>query len=114
MQYDWIGEARLILKGELGRKGLTYKELSLRLELLGVRETESSIQSKLSRGSFSFVFFLQCMTAAETTAPSMVVSFAPQLGSVSELVRKFKEAANQPRGREMKTARSPSPASMSL
>lgn len=32
----------------------------------GVSETERSIQSKIARGSFSFVFFMQAMKAIGT------------------------------------------------
>ena len=60
---DWNLEARRILRGELARKDISYKKLALLLEGIGVTETQSSINNKMSRGTFSFAFFLQCMKA---------------------------------------------------
>ena len=45
------------------RRGLTYQQLANRLKALGIDETERSIANKMSRGTFSFVFVLQCMKA---------------------------------------------------
>jgi hypothetical protein len=61
---NWPNQARAILKAELARKSFTYRRLAARLRTLGVVETERSIANKMSRGSVSFVFFLQCMKAA--------------------------------------------------
>ena len=60
---DWEGEAKRVLKAELARKGIGYKVLAARLEAIGVYDNESAIASRISRGRFSFVFFLQCMKA---------------------------------------------------
>ena len=61
VQKDWRHRAATILKVELKRKDITYPELSARLEAIGIHETTASIVNKISRGSFSFAFFLQCM-----------------------------------------------------
>lgn len=60
---NWEHEARRIVRAELVRRGLTYAHLALRLQALDIPETERAIANKLSRGTFSFVFFLQCMKA---------------------------------------------------
>jgi hypothetical protein len=60
---DWNAQARTILKVELARKDIGYKRLSQLLAQIGVEETPSAITNKMSRGTFSFVFFLQCMKA---------------------------------------------------
>lgn len=62
---DWNKEARRVLRFEMQKRGLRYKELLSRLERLGVEETERSIISKVSRGTFSMAFFLQCMSAMD-------------------------------------------------
>ncbi|NHZ32875.1 DUF6471 domain-containing protein [Massilia rubra] len=54
-------EARRILKGELARKDIDYKKFSKLLLDLGIDESPGAITNKLSRGSLSFAFFLQCM-----------------------------------------------------
>ena len=59
----WNDEAYKILKRELGRRKVTYARLQKQLAAMGVEETERSIASKISRGTFSFAFFIQCMRA---------------------------------------------------
>ena len=36
----------------------------VRVEAMGVHESEANINNKFSRGGFSAVFFVQCLTAA--------------------------------------------------
>lgn len=60
---NWDANARNILKAEIVRRGMTYERLAKRMQEMGVEETSSSIANKMSRGTFSFVFFLQCMRA---------------------------------------------------
>lgn len=60
----WENEARRIVRAELVRRGLTYQRLAERMQKLGIAETERSIANKMSRGTFSFVFALQCLKAA--------------------------------------------------
>jgi len=64
---DWYLEARKVLKSELVRQGVTYPQLSVRLEGIGVYESPKAITNKLSRGSFSAVFFLQCLWSLGVT-----------------------------------------------
>jgi Domain of unknown function (DUF6471) len=60
---NWENEARRILRAELVRRGVTYQQLGRRLQAVGIKETERSIANKMSRGTFSFVFVLQCLKA---------------------------------------------------
>ena len=60
---DWQARVKGILKGELKRRNVSYRELAERLERLGVSETEQNIANKISRGGFSAVFFVQCLEA---------------------------------------------------
>jgi 3-mercaptopyruvate sulfurtransferase SseA len=60
---EWQDRVRGILKAELARRHISYKELADRLGALGVRDHERNIANKLSRGSFTAVFFIQCMDA---------------------------------------------------
>ena len=54
------------LKAELKRKGISYADLADKLTAMGVPETERNISNKISRGSFTAVFFVQCLTAIGT------------------------------------------------
>ncbi|MDR8401858.1 DUF6471 domain-containing protein [Paraburkholderia sp. USG1] len=60
---DWYQIARNVLRAELVRQGVSYRQLAELLTQLGVVETERSVASKMSRGSFSFAFYLQTMKA---------------------------------------------------
>ncbi|MEQ9489697.1 MAG: DUF6471 domain-containing protein [Alphaproteobacteria bacterium] len=61
---EWADRVKGILKAELKRRNVSYRELSERLEAMGIHESERNINNKLSRGGFSAVFFLQCLEAA--------------------------------------------------
>jgi len=64
---DWYQLAGNVLRAELARQGISYRQLARLLAGIGVSETERAIANKMSRGSFSFAFFLQCMRALGRT-----------------------------------------------
>jgi Domain of unknown function (DUF6471) len=64
---DWERKVQTMLKVELLKHNLTYKQLSEKLAELGVIESEPNIRNKLSRGTFSAVFLVQCLTAMGTS-----------------------------------------------
>jgi hypothetical protein len=59
----WSDYVKGLLKAELKRKNVTYKQLVDKLAALGVSETEANIKNKVSRGGFSAVFLVQCLAA---------------------------------------------------
>mgnify|MGYP003403873902 CR=1 FL=1 len=63
MKPDWKQLATNLLKAEITRRGLSYDELQKKLLHIGVKETANSINVKINRGAFSFIFFLQVMKA---------------------------------------------------
>jgi len=60
---DWSEQAKRLLKSELVKRGISNEDLVIRLETIGVGETKASIESKISRGTFSAAFLLQCLNA---------------------------------------------------
>jgi len=60
---DWQGQVKGLLKAELKRRNLSYADLAARLAEIGVEDNERNIANKISRGTFTAVFFLQCMEA---------------------------------------------------
>ena len=60
---DWQGLAKGILKSEMKRRNMSYRDLIERLRLVGVHETERNLRNKISRGTFAASFFLQCLAA---------------------------------------------------
>lgn len=63
MKDHWAQEAGKILKSLLEREGVSYKELSRRLELMGLVESDAVLRNKINRGTFQFQFFLRCISA---------------------------------------------------
>lgn len=59
----WEHDVKGLLKAELARKGISHSDLVERLAEIGVTVTKASVASKLSRGSFSAAFLLQCLRA---------------------------------------------------
>lgn len=57
----WNDKVKRILKSELVKRGITTEELTNLLNEIGNSETKSSIDSKISRGTFSASFFMQCL-----------------------------------------------------
>lgn len=60
---DWNEKAKRLLKSELVRRGVNSEDLVTLLENIGVEETKASIDSKISRGTFSAAFLIQCLNA---------------------------------------------------
>ena len=64
---EWADRVKGILKAELKRRNIGYKQLAERLEAMGIHETERNINNKISRGGFTAVFFVQCLVAIGCT-----------------------------------------------
>lgn len=60
---DWQERAKGLLKSELKKRGLSYKQLAEKLKEIGVDENDRNLANKLARGGFSAVFLVQCLTA---------------------------------------------------
>lgn len=56
-----------LLKAELARKDISYKELVEKLAALGISETPENIANKISRGKFTAIFLIQCLVAIGCT-----------------------------------------------
>lgn len=60
---DWNTKAANLLKSELKRHGLTYADLVEKLGKIGIEEKEVNVRNKLSRGTFTAAYMLQCLEA---------------------------------------------------
>ena len=60
---EYEEKAKNLLKAELKRRGIGYRDLSEKLSAIGVQETERNLANKISRGGFSAAFFIQCLSA---------------------------------------------------
>lgn len=87
----WAAEAKSILRVELTRRGVTYRKLARLMQANQMHETERSLANKISRGMFSFAFFLQVMRVLKVThislSPTEAVAsvlYSGQPGEMSE------------------------------
>jgi hypothetical protein len=60
---EWEDRVKGMLKAELKRRNVTYAELVGKLADLGVHDSEPNIRNKISRGKFTAVFLVQCLSA---------------------------------------------------
>jgi len=65
---DWAERAKGLLKAELKRRNVGYRELAEKLTAIGIPETERNIANKISRGGFTAAFFIQCLSAIGCTS----------------------------------------------
>ena len=67
------GRARVkaLLKSELKKRGVTYKQLAEMLKEYGIKETDKNIANKIARGGFSAVFLVQCLSVVGCRALSL-------------------------------------------
>jgi hypothetical protein len=64
-EIDWTARTKNLLKAELKRKGVSYRELAAKLTAMGVPESERNLANKIARGTFTAAFLLQCLAAVE-------------------------------------------------
>jgi Domain of unknown function (DUF6471) len=60
---EWQAKVKGLLRAELARRQLSYADLADRLQAISVKEDPRNIKNKIGRGSFTAVFFFQCMEA---------------------------------------------------
>lgn len=60
---DWVAETKNLLKAELKRKGVSYRDLAEKLTAMGIPESERNLANKIARGGFTAAFLIQCLTA---------------------------------------------------
>jgi hypothetical protein len=60
---DWVAYTKGLLRAEMARRHLAYKDLVEKLAAIGIRETEANLRNKISRGGFTGAFLIQCLFA---------------------------------------------------
>lgn len=58
----WEELAKNILRAEMMRHGISYATLAERLATVGITDNELNLRNKVSRGRFTAVFLMQCLT----------------------------------------------------
>jgi len=67
MDRDWTAYTKGLLRAEMARRQITYKGLVEKLAAIGISETEANLRNKISRGSFTGAFLIQCLSAMGVT-----------------------------------------------
>ena len=62
-EINWDAKAANLLKSELKRHGVTYAQLVEKLAEIGIEEKEVNVRNKLSRGTFTATYLIQCLEA---------------------------------------------------
>ena len=88
---NWNDKAKRLLKSELVKRGISNADLVLLLNEIGIEETKASIDSKISRGSFSATFLLQCLTVIGCQKIE-IEDYENQLLMVAELNEPYKKS----------------------
>jgi hypothetical protein len=57
----WVRLSQNILKAELKRRNIGYRDLADKLTAMGTPETDRNIANKISRGGFTAAFFIECL-----------------------------------------------------
>jgi hypothetical protein len=83
---DWNEQAKRLLKSELVKRGVSNEELAFLLNEAGLRETKASVDSKISRGTFSAAFFLQCLNVLDCKEFDPIIK---EYGSLEESKKKY-------------------------
>lgn len=58
----WEELAKNILRGQMMANGVSYATLAERLATFGITDNELNLRNKVSRGRFTAVFLMQCLT----------------------------------------------------
>mgnify|MGYP006897503655 CR=1 FL=1 len=63
-KHDWEVAAKSLLKTELARHNMGYRDLSVKMEEMGIPySSPDNLKSKVNRGSFSAAFLIQVLIA---------------------------------------------------
>jgi hypothetical protein len=60
---QWEERVKGLLKAELKRRNVGYRELAEKLTEMGTPETDRNLANKISRGGFTAAFFVACLVA---------------------------------------------------
>ena len=58
---EWQEKVAGMVKAEMARRKISYRELESRLRAMGIEDNEKNLSTKISRGKIGAAFFLQCM-----------------------------------------------------
>ncbi len=60
---EWAEKAKRLLRSEMVKRGVSYEQLSERLQKMGIEDTPVNLRNKVARGKFMASFMLECFAA---------------------------------------------------
>jgi hypothetical protein len=60
---NWQAKVKGLLRAELARREMSYADLTEKLKAIGIKDNDRNISNKVARGTFTAVFFVQCLEA---------------------------------------------------
>lgn len=88
---NWNDQAKALLKDELSRRDISNEQLVRFLSAIGIKETKSGIDSKISRGTFSASFFIQVLSAIGCKSVNIPLP-ETELTNIKKAERKLRES----------------------
>lgn len=86
-------KVKQLLKSELVKRGISTAELVILLNEAGLQETHSSVTSKISRGTFSATFFMQCLSVIHCHS-IQIDAYETPLSIAAESIAVYKTTKN--------------------
>lgn len=83
-KYAWTHAATKILRSEMAKRAMKIPDLVAALNGIGCDESPEKVQNKLYRGTYSAIFFLQCLKAMNVTHLALTDEFFAPLGGINE------------------------------
>ena len=87
-------KVKRLLKSELVKRGVKTSDLVELLNRQGLNETKSSVTSKISRGTFSAAFFLQCLSVIGCTKLE-IDTYSSNIAMAAEPTIEYKTNLNE-------------------
>ena len=86
---DWKAQAKQLIRSELKRRDLSYADLAKRMDGIGLKVNDRTIANKIATGSFSAVFFLQCLEAGSVVRRLFHASHLPDSSTLTDARQRF-------------------------
>ena len=84
----WAKIVSRMLKSELKKRGMTYADLSDALKELCITLQASDLTSRISKGTFSAILFMQCLKAMQVKTLLLDDIFFEEFNTKSHKIQK--------------------------
>jgi hypothetical protein len=86
--------ARILIKMEMTRRGMSFRDLLQALESIGIHEDERNLRNKVARATFTAGFFLQCLYAMRVRRLDLE-GINPSIDDITKSIRAMQTGDDQ-------------------